>query len=199
MTRTLDVRWRTNSGNYPGTFLPYGSVFDSSASSLRPPLRTVHATPATDPECSIPGRRTRHMSCILSRIVPRSVMSHPLHILCFSRSPVLLATRCAVLATRYDVVSANSLQDIARLSSGPAFDLVLLCHTLPTDECHAAAEFARHCWPGCKILALTSGAQSCAGTEVDRDLPGLEGPAALLRAIQDLTQNGHHSGNLASI
>ena len=126
-------------------------------------------------------------------------MNFPAHILCFGRNPVLLATRCAVLAKQYRVVSVESLQEVAEVTSAEPFDVVLLCHTLSPEECRVSREIVHHRWPGAKLLALTSGGPGCKDSQTDRDLSSLEGPRALLRAVHDLTHQGRLTANSASI
>lgn len=111
----------------------------------------------------------------------------------------MLETRRAVLAKRYDVIAIDSLEGIAQVSPMTEIDLVLLCHTLSPDECHAAADIARHRWPGTKLMALSSGEPSCAHTDADRDFCCLDGPTALLQAVQELTKGRPANAFPASI
>ncbi len=126
-------------------------------------------------------------------------MPNPTRILCFGRNPVLLHTRHAVLSKRYDVVSVGSLEELGALPSTSAFDILLLCHSLTTQESAAATQIARHRWPGSKILALTCLGSECAEVGADLDLSALDGPVGLLNAIQDLTQDNHPYANPASM
>ncbi len=121
------------------------------------------------------------------------------NILCLSQNLLLLETRRAVLARRYDVVSIATVDEMIRLAPERPFDVVLLCHTISKEDCHYASEFARRRWPGTKILALTSDSASCVAEHPDRVVPGLDGPVALLNAIRDLIPSGRGSGISASI
>ena len=126
-------------------------------------------------------------------------MSPAANILCYGKNPVLLKTREAVLAKRYDVTVVYSLDEIANIPAATQFDVLLLCHSLSTEDCHACSEIARHRWPKCKVVALTASGSGCANEQADRNLPGLDGPTALLSTIQELTQTPRSPGNLASI
>lgn len=157
------------------------------------------ATVRTDLERNVVQQADRVNASVYSlRCCPR-LMSTPAHILCFGRNPLLLETRCAVLAKQYRVMSVESLEELAKVTSAVPFDLVLLCHTLSAEECRASTEIAHHRWPAAKVLALTSGGPGCKDSNTDLDLSCLEGPRALLRAVHDLTHESRMTTNSASI
>lgn len=143
--------------------------------------------------------QTDRSAPFIVNLVRSKVMDSSPHILCFGRNPVLLETRCAVLAKHFAVLSVGSLEEMAQIRPSRPFNLVLLCHTLSAEECNAGSEIARHRWPGSKILALTSGSPGCTEAKADRDVSCLDGPRALLRVIQDMSSGSRISGNSASI
>jgi hypothetical protein len=92
-----------------------------------------------------------------------------------------------VLAKHYDAVLVGSLEEMRALPADKQFDVVVLCHSLSSDECDLAAAIVRDRWPAAKILALSVERSSC-WTSADRIVRGLDGPSALLQAIDRLLQ-----------
>jgi CheY-like chemotaxis protein len=69
----------------------------------------------------------------------------------------LLATRAAVLSkTGADVIYHNAMETVKVLDR-EAFDLVVLCHSLPEPDVALIADKVHQKIPGTKILMVTSG------------------------------------------
>lgn len=117
------------------------------------------------------------MTAILSRF----------RVLCVSHDPGLLRTREMVLRSRYEAVA---VADIEQLETLPKFhfDVIVLCHTLATEECDRAVSICRTRWPGARILALTVERSSCERF-ADEFVHSLDGPAMLLNTIDHLVQD----------
>ena len=111
-------------------------------------------------------------------------------VLCFSRDPQLLKTRGMVLATSYEPVMIGSLAELQALAGGPAFDVVVLCHTLSPQECQRSTSIVRRQWPRAKILALSADHESCR-EQVDEVVECMAGPRLLLKTIDRLLQRGN--------
>lgn len=103
--------------------------------------------------------------------------------LCVGLDPLLNGTRRLVLERCFTVDLADSVQDAFELLKTRPFDLVLLCYSLPDDECRAAVEFIRHVRGGRasrpRILALVEGRQRLKLTGSDEEFVP-SGPAELL-------------------
>jgi hypothetical protein len=84
-----------------------------------------------------------------------SSKSHPSHVLCLSRDSNLLGTRRMVLESRYEVVAAPCLEELQEVTTDHDFDVILLCHTLSSEDCDLATSIARVRWPNAKIVALS--------------------------------------------
>ena len=69
------------------------------------------------------------------------------------------------------------------------FDVVLLCHTLPAEECRRGMKLARRRWPAAKVMALSTEQMSCADF-ADRVVEAMKGPRVLLRAVDRLLAAG---------
>jgi hypothetical protein len=108
------------------------------------------------------------------------------HVLCFSRDPLLLKTRVAVLERQYRVVPVGSLAEILELPFGSTFDLVVLCHTVSDEDCRNARAFIKARWPSAKVLSMTTGSRSCGVEQGEIIVRGLDGPPALLQRIDSL-------------
>lgn len=107
-------------------------------------------------------------------------------LLCLSKAPELLGSRQRVLATRYDVVSIKSLEEMERLPSGSVFDLLVLCHTFSEDECKRVTHVARQRWPRIKILSLITQSAGCSEQDSDLSVVALDGPGAMFAGISRL-------------
>ena len=109
-----------------------------------------------------------------------------IQVLCFGNDPRLLATRHMVLATRYDAVSVGTFAQLETLPQSSNFRVVVLCHTLKADECERTAAIVRQHWPEAKILAIALRSESCSEQTSDARMASLEGPSALLQAVDNL-------------
>jgi hypothetical protein len=94
-----------------------------------------------------------------------------------------------VLQSRYEAVAAANVEQVETLPDSH-FDVIVLCHTLATEECDRAVSICRTRWPGARILALTVERSSCEEF-ADELVRGLDGPAMLLNAIEHLIPTRH--------
>lgn len=108
-------------------------------------------------------------------------------VLCFSRDRLLGETRTLVLQRYYETVYVGSLEECAALSSGPAFDAVVLCHSLSYEEYEGCIEIAELLWPQARIVSVAAGSGSVQ-LESTAVVPGLAGPRALLFTLQQVLQ-----------
>jgi hypothetical protein len=106
-------------------------------------------------------------------------------VLCISRDSHLMRTRQLVLATQYEVVSVDSIEGIEALPTDQDFDLIVLCHSLSSEECDQCVEIASTRWPQAKIVALSVERADCS-EYADRVVRGMDGPRFLLQTIDRL-------------
>ncbi len=90
-----------------------------------------------------------------------------------------------VLANHFNVVTVGSMAEMQALAQDRVFDVVLLCHSLSSEECDLAATTARRRWPEAKILALAVERSSCQ-SYAQHTIRGLDGPRLLIQAIEHL-------------
>jgi hypothetical protein len=113
----------------------------------------------------------------LSRHFPR--------VLCISRDPRLLESRHLVLARKYETVTVGSVEEMSSLPASGQFDVIVLCHSLSSEECEVSAELVRVRWPNAKIVALSVEQDGCFDG-ADEIVRGLDGPRVLLGTIDHL-------------
>jgi hypothetical protein len=108
-------------------------------------------------------------------------------LLCYGHDDMLLYTRKCILEDDFSVEICRGLVQLADcLRRGPV-RIVVLCHSVPDQECEAAIEIARAAWPGVKILTLREGDQGeeCS-LHADKTMASLEGPPVLLYKVHSM-------------
>ena len=106
-------------------------------------------------------------------------------VLVFGRDYQLVHTRSLILEKAgFHVRTASSLPDIQQLHSEPGVDVMVLCHSLSTQECAAALTLTHERWPLIQTIALVSGSSDCGSQSVDTVLEATEGPAKLISAVR---------------
>jgi DNA-binding NtrC family response regulator len=111
-------------------------------------------------------------------------MSATASVLVFGRDYQLIHTRGLILERAgYRVWTASSLAEVKGLLSKPRMDVMLLCHSLSTEECNKALEVTHERWPRIQTIALVSGSSGCASEPTDAVLNAIEGPAKLIKAV----------------
>jgi len=105
-------------------------------------------------------------------------------ILSIARYEVLQQTRTLILQRAgYDVAeAATDQQAIAFLEGSLAFDLVIMCHSMPESSILLVAAKIKASRPELPILMVSQGFETTAA-QVDSFVQGLESPAALLEMV----------------
>ncbi len=99
---------------------------------------------------------------------------------------MLLYTRKCILERDFSVEICKGLAKLGEcLREGPV-RVVVICHSVPDQECEAAIEMARAAWPGIKILTLREGEHEECSLHADKTMESLEGPPALLHKVHSL-------------
>ncbi|HEY1963555.1 MAG TPA: hypothetical protein VGG59_01425 [Acidobacteriaceae bacterium] len=99
---------------------------------------------------------------------------------------MLLYTRKCILEGDFSVEVCSGLAQLGEfLRNGPV-RIVVLCHSVPDQECEAAIQMARATWPGVKILTLREGDHEECSLHADKTMESLEGPPALLYKVHSL-------------
>jgi DNA-binding NtrC family response regulator len=112
-------------------------------------------------------------------------MSTLASVLVFGSDYQLVHTRSLILEKAgFRVRTASSLPDIQKLLSEPSMDVMLLCHSLSTQDCSEALIITHDRWPRIQTIALVSGSSNCGSDSVDSVLEATEGPAKLISAVR---------------
>ncbi|QHN05032.1 hypothetical protein FTO74_17985 [Granulicella sp. WH15] len=120
-------------------------------------------------------------------------MATPISILIFGQDSLLLSTRQWILATSgHSVRTTAHLPDVRQILLAEQIDLLILCHTLQSDDRDRALAFLksramqrREYAP--KHLILTAGISGY-DEPLGEVLDAMEGPAQLVRKVRTMTQ-----------
>jgi DNA-binding response OmpR family regulator len=83
-------------------------------------------------------------------------MNNGTHVLIVSRDQMLLQTRALILGAYFQVESAGRVAEAKAAMAKIAFDLVILCHSIPDDEYRKMIELCESQNPRPKILTLNA-------------------------------------------
>ncbi|MDP9267530.1 MAG: hypothetical protein M3P27_04290 [Acidobacteriota bacterium] len=112
-------------------------------------------------------------------------MSKNKRILSISNEPNLAASRALALGNAgHQVTSAAGRTHGEQAIAGGEFDVLVLCHTLASEEAIALTHAFRKVNPSAKVLAVATGWFIV--VRADRVVQMTDGPFALLSAIHDL-------------
>ncbi len=111
-------------------------------------------------------------------------------ILVYGSDDVLLGTRTMVLEKAgYKVFSARETSDLQEILLGRSISLLVLCHSLSSEKCEAAIEFAESRHPVIRCLVLTAGNSPCSERAHDAVLSAFDGPRKLVETVQNLLRS----------
>lgn len=108
-------------------------------------------------------------------------------ILLYGRDQHLLETRRWVLE-RFgcSIRMVGTIPALIETISACRVDIMILCHSLTTEECERALEEARAHVPEIKTVVLTANNTDCSRGVADDVLDSGDGPQALVEAVQAL-------------
>jgi DNA-binding NtrC family response regulator len=111
-------------------------------------------------------------------------MPTPASVLVFGRDYQLVHTRSLILEKAgFRVRTAASLPDLHQLLAEPTMDVMLLCHSLSTEECDQALALTQQRWPRIHTISLTSGSSGCNSEPIDAVMNAVDGPAKLIQEV----------------
>jgi DNA-binding response OmpR family regulator len=109
-----------------------------------------------------------------------------LRVLCYGHDEMLLYTRKQILDREFRAERCETLAGLTEaLARGP-LDLVLMCQSVPDQECQEVMDLSRAAWPEVKILVLQEGTHGACSMNSDVAMENLGGPPALLHEIHAL-------------
>jgi hypothetical protein len=105
-------------------------------------------------------------------------------ILSVGNDPCLLATRAAVLRYTGAEVDSADARSARRAVILGRYDLLILCHSVSTEDASDLKHMCRSYWPESRTLLLGSDIRRDAKPiDSDSTLRSLEGPVALIREV----------------
>jgi DNA-binding response OmpR family regulator len=106
----------------------------------------------------------------------------------YGRDPILLLTRRLILERAgFTVFTTSHLEEEVDLMAIQEPQILILCHSLPTEEAHSALMMTREIRPQMKTLVMLQAAESLNHTpENGAAVYALEGPEALLTAVHGI-------------
>jgi DNA-binding NtrC family response regulator len=108
--------------------------------------------------------------------------THP-RVLCYGHDELLLYTRQRILDSEFQVEGCRDLAGLMEVLSRGPLDLVLLCQSVPDEECEEAIQRVRAESPKVKVLVLHESLPGACSAHSDATMENLEGPPALLHEI----------------
>jgi DNA-binding response OmpR family regulator len=115
-------------------------------------------------------------------------------ILSLSANPELGKLRVMVLRQAgYDVVWPSDKEEAERSLRNESFDILLIGHTIPGDSARDFAQAFRARNPNGKIIAIM--ATTYLTVKTDNTVKAIDGPEALLEAIQEVLGSGRSAAN----
>lgn len=110
---------------------------------------------------------------------------------------MLLYTRQRILESDFSAEICSGLSRLEECLRESRVWVVVVCHSVPNQECQTAIEMARAAWPGVKILTLLGGhpgkrslhCDNSRSLHSDNSMDSLEGPPALLCMVHCMLGN----------
>jgi len=113
-------------------------------------------------------------------------MKNGAHVLIVSRDEMLLRTREMLLGSFFSVQGAGRANDAKDLIARTHFELIVLCHSLSSDECGQLAALAQDQYPRPKILAMNATGVNPSNSWADMQLGVDEGPYGLIKKCAEM-------------
>jgi DNA-binding NtrC family response regulator len=112
-------------------------------------------------------------------------MPTPASVLVFGRDYRLAHTRSLILEKAgFRVRTASSVPDLQQLLSEPSMDVMVLCHSLTTQDCADAWIITHERWPQIQTIALVTGSADCGSQSADTVMDAIDGPVKLITAVR---------------
>jgi DNA-binding NtrC family response regulator len=125
------------------------------------------------------------LGLLLNPWTPDTRMPAPAAVLVFGRDHQLVHTRRLILQKAgFHVHTAASLADIQLLPPQPTIDVMLLCHSLSSQDCDDALLLTHERWPEIQTIALVAGSSDCGSNFTDTVMESHEGPAKLIDTVR---------------
>jgi DNA-binding NtrC family response regulator len=109
-------------------------------------------------------------------------------LICYGHDDLLLFTRKKILEREFSVETCTQVPELdAALSRGPV-EVIVICHSVPDEECHEVVLRVREQSPSAKVLVLYEAVPEVCTEDSDKTMECLEGPSTLLRDVRALME-----------
>jgi hypothetical protein len=106
---------------------------------------------------------------------------------CYGTNNLLLEIRQLILMhAGYCMEKAMSLVELDRMVEQERVDLLILCHSLPEEECGRAVALVQARWPEVKVLTLSATNLPAQGLRNGRGMLPANGASALVETVQKI-------------
>lgn len=113
-------------------------------------------------------------------------MNNGAHILVISRDQMLLQTRTLILGAYFQAEPAGRLSEAEAAMAKVAFDLVILCYSIPDDEYEKLLDLCARQEHPPRILILSPTVNGRTRPEGDGELTAEHGPYELLKKTAEM-------------
>jgi|ERR1700722_8465518 DNA-binding response OmpR family regulator len=113
-------------------------------------------------------------------------MNSHARVLVVSRDEMLLRTREMILGAFFIVRVAGRFSEAIALIQSGRFDLIVVCHSLTSDECEALADLAHGQTQRPLILAMSASSRADTKPWADKQLGVDAGPYALVKKCAEM-------------
>ena len=114
------------------------------------------------------------------------VMNSHARVLVVSRDEMLLRSRQMILGAFFLVEGAGRFTEARSLLDCRTFDLVVLCHSLTSNECEQLAMLARRQIPRPQVLAMSASSRASIKPWADEQLGVDAGPYGLVKKCAEM-------------
>lgn len=97
-------------------------------------------------------------------------------------------------AEGFEVVAPENASAAADRIQAERFDIAIVCHSVTATEAAMLVRMFQTANPGGRVIAITLLGTMPDGFPADRAVSGIEGPAALLEAVRELSVKGRKGG-----
>lgn len=119
-------------------------------------------------------------------------MSFLPRLLCYGHDELLLYTREKILEQEFSVETCTQFSELSAILSRGPVEIVVLCHSVPDEECHEVLHCVREYCPGVKVLVLYETAPETCTEDSDKMMECLAGPVTLLNDVRALMEEAAH-------
>lgn len=113
-------------------------------------------------------------------------------LLCYGHDDLLLFTRKKILEREYFVETCTHITGLEPILSRGPIEVVVLCHSVPDEECQEVLLRVRERSPSVKVLVLYETDPQFCTEHSDKTMESLDGPYTLIEDVHALMKEAAH-------